>query len=167
MARTVRVWTLTIAGLCATGAACRQEPPSPPARPGIARPLFGARQVLAPEPIRSRSVAPAPPVAMRDPFAFGVPAIPRRRGALAPLPPAEGLPELPLPLPQADVALIGVAEGHESPPVRTAIVSLSGDVVLAHVGDTFGGRYTVVAIGAEAVDLLDGFSQQHLRLALR
>ena len=150
------MWTATIVGFCVAGAACRQEPPAPPVRPGIARPLFGARQEIEPEPIKSRAEAPAPPAAMRDPFAFGAPEAPRaRHGALPPLPPAAGLPELPLPLPQADVSLIGVAEGHESPPVRTAILSMAGEAVLARVGDVVAGRYTVMAIDAEAVDLLD------------
>ncbi len=168
MARASRAWTVALAGVWLVAAGCRQEPPSPPVTPGIARPLFGRRQPAEPEPIRSRAVPPAPPAAMRDPFAFGAPEAPHtRRGALPPLPPAAGLPELPLPLPQPDVALIGVAEGRESPPVRTAILSLAGDVVLARTGETFGGRYTVVGIGAEAVDLLDGFTQQHVRLALR
>ena len=75
--------------------------------------------------------------------------------------------ELPLPLPAAPaIRLIGLAAGSETPPVRMAILNVNDDLVLAHVGDTILGRYTLVKIGDDAVELSDSVSNETLTVAL-
>ena len=87
------------------------------------------------------------------------------RPEVEPLTPPEGLPELPLPAAPA-IRLIGLAAGRETPPVRMAILNVNDDLVLAHVGDTILGRYTLVGIGDEAVELRDSASNETFTVAL-
>jgi hypothetical protein len=110
-----------------------------------------------------------PPARTRNPFTFGTeqPAS-GHAGPLPPLPPPEGLPELPLPLPATPaIRLIGLAAGRESPPVRMAILNVNDDLVLAHVGDTILGRFLLVRISDDAVELHDTASGESLTIALR
>lgn len=111
---------------------------------------------------------PVRPERGRNPFAFAQPpATYLRPDQLPPLPSAAGLPELPMPLPRPSVKLLGIAAGRETPPVRTAVLSVGGDLVLAHVGDVIAAQYRVVAISEDGIELADAAGQQHLRMALR
>jgi hypothetical protein len=106
----------------------------------------------------------------RDPFAFGVtPSVRLDPKTLPPLPPPDGLPELPLPMPMVGppVRLIGIITGSERPPVRTAVLSVGADLVLAHVGDAVAVRYKVEAISDDGVSLVDAAAEEHVRLPLK
>jgi hypothetical protein len=147
---------------------CRADPSPAPMRRIADRPLMLVSRTDV-EPLRSiQPPAKAPPSHARDPFAFGSqqPASSRRGGPLAPLPPPEGLPALPLPLARPSIRLLGIATGRETPPVRMAILSVAGDLVLAHVGDAIAGRYTLTKIGEEGVELRDTATNDSLTIAL-
>jgi len=154
------VWLVIVATAACTTA---DHPVAPRDRsPASNRPALAIEGV---RPIVRESVTA--PEHRRNPFAFGGEGSPGpRTGALPPLPPPQGLPELPLPLPRPAIRLLGITTGRENPPVRTAVLSVGGDLVLAHVGETVGGRYRVDAIGDDAVELVDGAAQEHLRLPL-
>lgn len=120
------------------------------------------------EPLKPIHARPSePPGRTRNPFTFGAAQPTERRtdDPLPPLPPPEGLSELPLPAAPA-IRLIGLAAGRETPPVRMAILNVNDDLVLAHVGDTILGRYTLVRIGDDAVELRDSASNEALTVAL-
>jgi hypothetical protein len=91
----------------------------------------------------------AVPVA-RDPFRFGGTA--RLAGR-----PAESEPGKAAAQPPAfDVMLQGMAESQDGDTVvRTAILKADGELVLATVGMAVGGRFQVVAITADSVELED------------
>jgi hypothetical protein len=149
-------------------AGCVTEPAPPPVR----RDVVVSRATHAPpasvEPIRSiqRQVV-APPVHARDPFTFGM-TQPLRIDpkTLPPLPPPEGLPELPLPVVGPQMRLLGIISGHETPPVRIAVLSVGADLVLARVGDAVAVRYKVEAISEDGVSLVDAAAEEHVRLPL-
>jgi hypothetical protein len=86
---------------------------------------------------------------------------------LPPLPPPEGLPELPLPAVGPQVRLLGIITGRETPPVRTAVLSVGADLVLARVGDAVAIRYKVEAISDDGVSLVDAAAEEHVRLPLK
>jgi hypothetical protein len=73
-------------------------------------------------------------------------------------------PASPPPFP---LKLIGIAE-RETPdgPIRTAILSGPADVFLVSPADQVLGRYTVGAVGADAVELTDATTGAVVRLAL-
>jgi hypothetical protein len=56
--------------------------------------------------------------------------------------------------------------GHETPPVRIAVLSAGADLFIARVGDVVAARYTVQAISDDNVELLDPAAQERLRLPL-
>ena len=115
---------------------------------------------------RRLDTAPTPQKPVRNPFTFHV--RPRVQ-AEAPSPlAAERAPE-PTPDPEPELTLIGVAED-KTPGglVRTAMIAAAGDqLTLAKVGQDVAGRYTVKAIGADAVELTDTATGRIRRLALR
>ena len=63
----------------------------------------------------------------------------------------------------------GIADktGEDGTMVRTAVISGSGQLFFAKVGDTVTTRYTVTAIGADAVELRELTTGETLRLALQ
>jgi hypothetical protein len=67
------------------------------------------------------------------------------------------------------LSLIGIAEDQgPKGAVRTAIITGDADAVFVLVvGETLLDRYTVEAIGADAVELKDGVTNLTRRLALR
>jgi hypothetical protein len=66
------------------------------------------------------------------------------------------------------LALVGMAETRRGETtLRTAIISGGGEVHLVVVGDRIDNRFTVVAIGADAVELRDDETLETLRLVLR
>ena len=101
----------------------------------------------------------AVPVA-RDPFHFGGTATLTARKAAASrgaARPAESEPgEAVARAPAFDVVLQGMAEFQDGDTVvRTAILKAEGELVLATVGMPVGGRFQVVAIAADSVELED------------
>jgi hypothetical protein len=126
--------------------------------------LLSRPEVEPLKPIHARPTEP--PGRTRNPFTFGA-AQPTERPPSAATTATRGLPELPLPLPAAPaIRLIGLAAGRETPPVRMAILNVNDDLVLAYVGDTILGRYTLVKIGDDAVELSDSVSNETLTVAL-
>jgi hypothetical protein len=111
--------------------------------------------------------APARTEPLRNPFTFA-PREPLRRPNRAVAEPAP-LPEVALPPAEPAIELVGVAEDNtERGVVRTAIVSsLAGDLFLVKEGDKLAGRYSVKAVGADAVELIDTLTNATKRLALR
>ena len=99
--------------------------------------------------------APAPREAVRNPFRFAerrpTAARPRRALPLSEAPPA--VPEIREPALQ----LIGVAETHtKDGPVRTALITGGqSELMMVTAGQRILGRYDVVAVGADAVELKD------------
>lgn len=111
-------------------------------------------------------VAPLPQQPSRNPFEFAsrVPPAPTPVGESADLPKPGLFPLTPLPA----LRLIGVAEdGTADGPKRTAILSGMDQLFLAAEGEEIAGRFRVVAIGAEAVELQDRQGGSTFRLALR
>jgi hypothetical protein len=98
----------------------------------------------------------APATLTRDPFRFGEAGRPWNRNA-APARPA-GAPVGPPPAvaPEPEVVLQGMAESHDGETVvRTAIVRWGRDLVLATLGTRIGGRYEVVSLGPDSVEIED------------
>jgi hypothetical protein len=167
MMRTHVRWLTLAMGAALAG--CVAEPAAPPARREVAASRTKPARDGAVEPIRPvERQADAPPVHGRDPFAFGMtPAMRLDPKTLPPLPPPEGLPELQLPMVGPPVRLIGIITGRERPPVRTAVLSVGADLVLAHVGDAVAVRYKVEAISDDGVSLVDAAAEEHVRLPLK
>jgi hypothetical protein len=86
------------------------------------------------------------------------------RRALPPLPPAEGLPLLPLPLAQPPLRLLGVVTLTNG--TRMAVISVGSDLILAQAGEVLAGRFRVGRIGEDAVELNDAVGDRLVRLAL-
>ncbi len=111
--------------------------------------------------------APRPRPVVRNPFILA----PRGSAAAASTPeaavpagwaPAAAGPAVPLP-----VSLAGIATDETpSGPLRTAILSVAGQVILAQVGDDLPGRYQVRRIDEDAVELFDPGRQASFRLTL-
>jgi hypothetical protein len=116
------------------------------------------------------AAAPVPVTPFRNPFTFGArEAAGDRRVArqavaviAAPDPAPQAAPEPPL-------QLIGIAERRTADgPVRTAMITADSDeLFMLEVGETFGARYRVQAIGPDAVELVDLMTAGTRRLALR
>ena len=111
---------------------------------------------------------PTPAATGRNPFRFGGAGRSAEsrlgRSKLAPLPPPDGLPELPLPLAQPPLRLLGLvtlADGG-----KVAVISVGGDLMMARVGDVIANRFRVKEIGQDSVDLVDAVGDRPIRLAL-
>lgn len=159
-----RLWLA--AGIMAIGAACQEAPAGRPVRPAAApAPAAAAEGLDVRQP--GRTAAPAP-TAERNPFRFGDGSggDGGSGGDIAgpPLPPPDGLPELPLPLAQSPLRLLGIAT--EAGGVRTAMIRIGADLVLAREGETLVNRYRVVQVAEDAVTLTDAVGDLPVRLAL-
>lgn len=167
MMRTHVRWLTLAMGAALAG--CVAEPAAPPARREVAASRTKPARDGAVEPIRPvERQTDAPPVHGRDPFAFGMTqAVRLDPKTLPPLPPPDGLPELPLPVVGPPVRLIGIITSRERPAVRTAVLSVGADLVLAHVGDAVAVRYKVEAISDDGVSLVDAAAEEHVRLPLK
>ena len=102
----------------------------------------------------------------RDPFRF------TPRGSVAALPPATV--ELPASEPPPAIvtpppaSLSGIAEDETNGRIeRTAVLSLPSDVLLVREGDEIPGRYRVIRIESDAVELQSLDTGQTVRLSLR
>jgi hypothetical protein len=161
-----------VAALVIPAVACQQAPASRDAARPRAPTSAGVSAEMA-DPNGRLSAAlgemPAEPSVRRNLFRFGHAtsgerSADRRHGG----PP--DLPELPLPLPKPAIRVLGVAtdDGADgSPPRRTAILSVGGELVLAPEGTLVAGRYRILSIGARDVQLVDETDQHVERLALR
>lgn len=168
-------WTLVAAlaaAWLASAAGVIGQPPTrrPPVRPQLSAETEAISFDVQAQAARLRqrlATAPAPhPV--RNPFTFEArQSMPKRTAA-----PSAGLPPPAPPIAPPDIdpvlTLIGVAEdSEETGVVRTAmIVGVGDELFLVRVGQSVG-RYQVVAIGADAVELKDSASDRVRRLGLR
>lgn len=114
--------------------------------------------------------APAPREVQRNPFRFA-PRAPVNRPVRSSAPPPIDVPE---PIAVADVRepalqLIGVAEKNTRDGlVRTAMIAGGYDeLMMVTAGQRILGRYEVVAVGADAVELRDGDTGAIRRLIMR
>jgi hypothetical protein len=146
-----------LAASACTAAADRQSPSEPPPVESSSSGTLEARL--------EEGERPAPAASGRNPFRFGASTAARpSRGGQAPLPPPDGLPELPLPIASPALTLIGVATLADG--ARVAMLRVGADLVLAREGETVAGRYLVKAVGDESVDLTDAIGERPLRLDL-
>lgn len=157
----VAVWAAAAAG-------GRVETPGPVASPQAAaeEAVVEARASLLEASVRLEAHArraDVQPALIRDPFHFGAGARSAARNALAaaivdPAPqgdvePANGAPAAE---PEPDITLQGMAESGEGDAVvRTAILRAGGELVLASIGTRVGGRFEVVALTSESVEMED------------
>lgn len=112
--------------------------------------------------------APVPRESIRNPFRFADRPSPAVRVGRAVLPAPEAAavaPETRVPALQ----LIGVAETHSKDgPVRTAMIAGGySELMMVTVGQRILGRYEVVAVGADAVELKDVGTGSIRRLVLQ
>lgn len=114
------------------------------------------------------AAAPAPKNPLRNPFSFDTRQTQKPRARPAPeTPVGTSLVESLVSEPQ--LALLGVAE-KQTPDGsrRTAIIGgVADDLFMVGDGDELAGRYRVVAVGAESVELKDLLTGTTRRLALR
>ena len=82
----------------------------------------------------------------------------------APLPPPDGLPELPLPLAQPPLRLLGLVTFADGG--KVAVISVGGDLLMARVGEVVASRFRVQGIDQDGVDLVDAVGDRPVRLAL-
>jgi len=151
-------WAGTGAPVESVAAAARRAAAPPPAPPADVR-LEDLGRPQAP-----------PDGASRNPFTFGArpvvaaPAAPRRESA--PTAPVVFAPAGPPPLPPIPFKFIGLVEGAAG--ARIAVLSDSrGLVVHGGEGAIIDGRFRILAIGAESIDIAyaDGRGRQTLRLS--
>ena len=112
--------------------------------------------------------APAPSPAIRNPFRFADRRVPLARGARAAAPAPEPVVVAPE-IREPSLQLIGVAETNtKDGPVRTAMITGGYDeLMMVTAGQRILGRYEVVAVGADAVELKDVGTGAIRRLILR
>lgn len=113
---------------------------------------------------RVQEKSPAPLEGGRNPFEFARPPAPPPAAAPA-APPADAIAPPAPPL----FTLSGIADktGGDGKMVRTAIISGLGQLYFVKTGDTVTTRYTVIAIGSDAIELRDAATGETLRLALQ
>jgi hypothetical protein len=108
----------------------------------------------------------APPqTIVRDPFRFRQrPPPPPPPGPVRPPAPQQTGPLEPPPPPHISLKFIGTLESQK--PGRVAILSDGRGVYYGHVGEIIEGRYRILQIGVESIELayLDGRGRQTIRL---
>jgi hypothetical protein len=112
--------------------------------------------------------SPPPLEGGRNPFEFS--RLPAPHASAPAAPPADAIAPPPAqPPPPPLFTLSGIADkaGEDGKPARTAIISGLGQLFFAKTGDNVTARYTVTAIGADAVELRDVTTGETLRLALQ
>ena len=113
---------------------------------------------------RGLAARPDPAGSPRNPFRFGADARGSGRSALPPLPPADSLPELPLPLAQPSLRLLGVSTLEDG--TRVASILVGRDLVLAREGETLADRFRIGVVTDDAVEVIDAVGDRPLRLSL-
>jgi len=175
----VGVNLLAVWAAAATGGRVTAPPETGPVRQAsVEAAVSDASSDLASATIRLDARARIPrarPGAHRDPFQFGgasgrrgAPARPHAAAAFAPEPdearPGDRI-EAEI---EPPVTLEGMAETQEGEGVvRTAILKADGQLVLAGLGARVSGRYEVVALAADAVELEDLVSHTRRTCRLR
>lgn len=155
-------WLASSSPVPAPATPARSRPPA--AAPGPADIVQQAERLTARVTRERAYAAPA-----RDPFRFAAraPAAAQAapgvdEGSADMIPPADRAPSAPV------VTLSGIAEDQvDGRAVRTAVLSVPSDVLLVQEGADVLGRFRVVRIESEAVDLLDLTTGATVRLALR
>ncbi len=161
---------LLVAWLAAANTATRTDPPPVVASVGAADRVddLAIRVKDEGERLRTRlSHAPSPALNSRNLFSFAPAAVPHApsRHLAASVEEAEPIPMPPPPLP---LTLMGIAENPApAGPVRTAILASGDEVYMVTVGQTIAARYSVTAIGADAIELKDLSTGGFRRLALK
>jgi hypothetical protein len=107
------------------------------------------------------AVAPAPRATIRNPFEFL--ALPPPPAASSKRPAGSAPPVADVP-PEPNLVLIGLAEDGST---RTAMIESGDELVMAIEGQTVVGRYRVVKVGADAVELVDLVTGTTRRLFLK
>lgn len=111
--------------------------------------------------------APAPRRSGRNPFKFVERRAPVPARFVRTAPAASESDAVPA-APPVSLKLIGIAErATPDGAIRSAVLSGPADVFIVAVNDQVLGRFTVVAIAAEAIELADATTGQPVRLALR
>jgi len=113
--------------------------------------------------------APAPREIERNPFRFAQRSGPAIRRAAPHAAPSPDMPFTPPEVREPALQLIGVAETHtKDGVVRTAMIAGGyNDLMMVTVGQRILGRYDIVAVGADAVELKDVQSGATRRLILQ
>ena len=115
------------------------------------------------------AVAPLPQEPTRNPFAFG----PAPEIRVAPAPrtavPVPTTAPVQMVVPDVPLLLVALAEHRTADAlVRSAVISSTGeDLIMAEVGSVIVGRYTVTAIGSDAVEMKDAATGGIRRLVLQ
>lgn len=146
----------TCAGCIAVADEDRQPPPAPEPTAAPAGAALDARlAVERPEPIPTG----------RNPFRFGPTGdATAARATPAPLPPPDGLPELPLPIVRPPLKLLGIVTLADG--ARVAVLRVGADLVLAREGEAAGNRFRVFRVAESAVELTDAVGERPIRLEL-
>lgn len=113
--------------------------------------------------------SPAPREGGRNPFDYARLTAPPAAAAPG-APPTDAIAPPPPSAPPAPLfTLSGIADktGQDGTMVRTAVISGLGQLFFAKAGDNVTTRYTVIAIGADAVELRDATTGETVRLALQ
>jgi hypothetical protein len=113
--------------------------------------------------------APAPKSPLRNPFSFDSRDVAKPRAPRPAPEPTTGVSLVESLVAELPLTLLGLAE-KQTPdgPKRTAIVGGAADeLFMVGDGDELAGRYRVVAIGADAVELKDLLTGATRRLVLR
>jgi hypothetical protein len=119
------------------------------------------------EPLLARRVAAQPAPASRNPFVFGSrPAPPPPAPPAAPAPAIVEAPVAP-PRPPITLGAIASESGDNGAVIRTAVLSVAGQVFLVKEGERISSRFSILRISAEVVELRDEAADTVIRLALR
>jgi hypothetical protein len=115
------------------------------------------------------AAAPLPQRPVRNPFAFGPAPVSSRPAVLPVSRAATEAPVAALPPAEPRLELVGIAEQQvDQALVRTAMIATeSNELVMAVVGASVLGRYTVTAIASDGVELTDTTTGQARRLVLQ
>jgi len=154
-----------------------RTPPADRARasPGVPAQRIAARQDALVRDVeaaaaRLRQHEPTRPGARRatrNPFRFREVPPEAAPASAAPLRPSREADEPPVAAAEPALRLIGVAERQAAgDPARIAILATPSDVHLAAPGDRVAGRFTVLAVLADAAELRDETTGAVVRLAL-
>jgi hypothetical protein len=114
------------------------------------------------------ATAPTPQQPVRNPFAFRPLPVVRQTPTAAPAEPEPESAPVPTVI-EPPLVLVGLGERRTGDTlVRSAMISSEGqDLILAEVGTAILGRYTVSAIGSDAVEMTDAVTGGVRRLILQ
>jgi hypothetical protein len=158
-------WLASAAGVSRQA---RETAPPPPAAEAVRFDTLAADVQAQAGRLKERlAEAPAPSTNRRNPFEFSSARVRRARPAASAPPPAPI--DVPMEVREPVLELIGIAEStRPDGPVRTAMITGGhGDLMMVVAGQRILGRYDVVAVGADAVELRDVETAAVRRLILR